>query len=152
EKIRAVREHQKRMDAEYEEEDEDKKEKKNKKKKTFRRIVKQYAFLLRPKRKPGGPPSLYYYRGASKEVVDRISRGQDFLGLTVPTAIKELYERHGLGLAREQVAWRRFAKETWAGKSAMRWILADEGIRSHYLAQRVVNPLSELPEDNLIEE
>jgi cobaltochelatase CobT len=157
EKIRAVRERRKQMDAEHGEEDEDKDEdkdnkEKKKKKKIFRGVAKQHAFLLRPKRTPGVPPGLYYYRGASKEVIDRISRGQDFLGLTVPNSIKELYEQHGLGLAREAVAWRRFAKETWAGKSAMRWVLADEGVRSHYLAQRVANPLSALPEDNLIEE
>jgi cobalamin biosynthesis protein CobT len=154
ERIRAVRERRKHTDAEDEEGDEDTEEDKGKKKKKkiFRGIVKQHASLLRPKRKPGVPPSLHYYRGASKEVVDRISRGQDFLGLTVPNTIKELYEQHGLGLAREQAAWRRFAKETWAGKSAMRWTMADEGIRSHYLAQRVANPLGALPEDNLIEE
>jgi cobaltochelatase CobT len=153
-KIRAVRERQKQMDVGNDEEGEDDKDKKEKKKKNklFRRVVKQHAFLLRPKRKPGMPPRLYYYRGASKEVVDRISRGQDFLGLTVPNVIKELYEQHGLGLAREEAAWRRFAKETWAGKSAMRWIPADEGIRSRYLAQRVADPLGALPEDNLIEE
>src|SRR5262249_36660780 len=140
------------MDAENEEEGDDIDKKEKKKKKIFRRIAKQYASLLRPKRKPGVPPRLHYYRGASKEVVDRISRGQDFLGLTVPNSIKELYEQHGLGLAKEEAAWRQFAKETWAMKSAMRWILADEGIRSRYLAQRIANPLSAPPEDNLVEE
>lgn len=109
----------------------------------------------RPKRKTerSARPTLNYYRPASAAVTDRITRAQDFRVWTVPASIKELYEQHGRELAKAQRSWLRYAKETWPGKSTMRWVPADDGgIVLGYLTQKVIDPASRPPEVNLIEE
>jgi cobaltochelatase CobT len=120
--------------------------------KRYRKDSKQPASALKRKTGPKTPPRLDYYRPASAAVTDRITRGQDFPVRTVPASIKELYEKHGRELAKAQRAWLHYAKETWAEKSAMRWVPSDDGIRPVYLTQKIINPFSSLPEMNLVEE
>ena len=117
---------------------------------------------IRPKRNLSNPkrkaerrarPTINYYRPASAAVTDRITRAQDFRVWTVPASIKDTYEQHGRELAKAQMSWRRYAKETWANKSTMRWVPADDGEIMHgYLTQKVIDPVGSPPEVNLIEE
>jgi cobaltochelatase CobT len=117
---------------------------------------------VRLKRNSSGPkrkterrsrPRLNYYRPASAAVTDRITRAQDFRVWTVPASIKDTYEQHARELAKMQMSWRRYAKETWANKSTMRWVPADDGEIMHgYLTQKLIDPLGNPPEVNLIEE
>jgi cobaltochelatase CobT len=118
-----------------------------------RASAKRHASNLKPKAKRRARPKLNYYRPASAAVTDRITRAQDFRVWTVPVSIKELYEQHGRELAKAQKAWLHYAKEAWAKKSTMRWVPADEGgfVLGH-LTQKVIDPVSNPPEMNLIEE
>ncbi|MGE3156924.1 MAG: hypothetical protein AB7K78_09430 [Xanthobacteraceae bacterium] len=98
-------------------------------------------------------PKLNYYRPASPAVIDRITRAQEFRVWTVPVSIKEQYEQHGREFAKAQRSWLQYANETWPKKSTMRWIPADQGgIILGHLTQKVIDPLSNPPEMNLIEE
>jgi cobaltochelatase CobT len=108
-----------------------------------------------PKRKKDrrARPTLNYYRAVSGAVGDQITRAQDFRVWTVPTSIKELYEQHGRELTKAQRAWLHYAKDAWAKKSTMRWVPADEGgVVLGHLTQKVIDPVSNPPEMNLIEE
>src|SRR5262249_12982863 len=68
-------------------------------------------------------------------------------------SIKDLYEQHARELAKAQMSWLRYAEQTRAKKSAMRWVPSDEdGIMSRYLTQKVIDPVSSPPEMSLIEE
>lgn len=98
-------------------------------------------------------PRLNYYRGASAAIKDQITRAEDFRVWTVPASIRELYEQHGRELAKARGAWLQYAKESWARKSTMRWVPADEdGMVFGYLTQKVIDPVSSPPEMTLIEE
>ncbi len=120
--------------------------------KGFRSGRKKHAFTSKRETGYGASPKLNYYRPASVAVTDRITRGQDFPVRTVPATIKELYEKHGRGFAKAQREWLRYARETWANKSTMRCVLADNGVRPVYLTQKIADPFSTPPEINLIEE
>jgi cobaltochelatase CobT len=118
-----------------------------------RKGPKQVASGLKRKAERKAPPTLNYYRPASAAVTDHITRAQDFRVWTVPAAIKELYEQHGRELAKAQKSWLHYAKESWPGKSTMRWVPSDEGgIVLGYLTQKVIDPVSNPPEMHLIEE
>ena len=121
--------------------------------KESRRYRKQSAPKLKRKKERRARPKLNYYRPASAAITDRVTRAQDFRVWTVPASIKELYEQHGRELAKAQRSWLRYAKETWAKKSTMRWVPTDEGgtVLGH-LTQKVIDPVSHPPEMNLIEE
>jgi cobaltochelatase CobT len=114
---------------------------------------KQSALGLKPKAERRARPTLSYYRPASAAVIDRITRAKDFRVWTVPASIKDLYEQHGRELAKAQRSWLQYAKDTFAKKSTMRWVPADEGGRVlGYLTQKVIDPVSSPPEMDLIEE
>jgi cobaltochelatase CobT len=114
---------------------------------------KQRAPHLKRKTKRRERPALNYYRSASAAVKDHITRANDFRVWTVPASIKDLYEQHGRELAKAQRSWLQYAKETWANKSTMRWVPSDEdGIMFGHLPQRVIDPVSNPPEMNFIEE
>jgi len=99
------------------------------------------------------PPTLKYYRPASAAVVDRITRAQDFRVWTVPVSIKELYEQHGRELAKAKRSWLQYAKDAWPKKSTMRWVPSDEGgVVLGHLTQKVIDPVSNPPQVDLIEE
>jgi hypothetical protein len=121
--------------------------------KKSRAARKRTAPRAKRKAEREAPPALTYYRPASAAVTDRITRAQDFRVWTVPAAIKDLYEQHGLELTKAQKAWLQYAKESWPKKSTMRWVPSDEGglIRG-YLTQKVIDPLGSPPEVKLIEE
>jgi hypothetical protein len=118
-----------------------------------RRVSRQRAPRSRRKTERKAPPKLNYYRSASAAVKDRITRAQDFPVWTVPASIKELYLQHARELARAQKSWLRYARETWAEKSTMRWVPSEEGgtVLGH-LTQKVIDPVCHPPEFNLIEE
>jgi cobaltochelatase CobT len=114
---------------------------------------KRHAPHLKRKAERRARPKLNYYRSASSAVRDQITRAQDFRVLTMPASIKELYDQHGRELAKAKKSWLHYAKETWPKKSTMRWVPTDDGgLLLGYLAQRVIDPASSLPEMNLIEE
>ncbi len=117
------------------------------KNKTSRTGRKQSASHQKRKAKRRAPPTLNYYRPASAAVTDCVTRAQDFRVWTVPVSIKELYEQHGLELTKAQRAWLQYAKETWAKKSTMRWVPADEGgLVLGHLPQKVIDPVGSPPE------
>lgn len=121
--------------------------------KKSRKYFKQSAAALNHKADRRTRPRLNYYRAASAAVKDRISRANDFRVWTVPASIKELYEQHGRELTKAQKSWLRYAKESWAKKSTMRWVPADEGgIVLGYLTQKIIDPVSRPPEVRLIEQ
>ncbi|MBX9776791.1 MAG: hypothetical protein K2Y71_20625 [Xanthobacteraceae bacterium] len=118
-----------------------------------RKQLKRRSASLKRQTRQRARPKLNYYRPASAAVTDQITRAQDFRVWTVPIFIKELYERHGRELAKAQKSWLQYAKETWAKKSTMRWVPSDEGgfVLGH-LTQKVIDPVSNPPEMDLIEE
>jgi cobaltochelatase CobT len=121
--------------------------------KDSRRSHKHQAPHLTRKAKRKARPKLNYYRPASAAVKDQITRAEHFRVWTVPASIKELYEQHGRELAKARMAWLQYAKESWARKSTMRWVPADEdGLLLGYLTQKVIDPISHPPEMTLIEE
>jgi cobalamin biosynthesis protein CobT len=114
---------------------------------------KQHAPDLQRKIERRVKPKLNYYHSASAAMMDRITRAQEFRVWTVPASIKDLYERHGRELTKAQRSWLRYAKETWPKKSTMRWVPSDQGgIVLGHLTQKVIDPVSNPPEMNLIEE
>ncbi|MCC6777202.1 MAG: hypothetical protein IT537_11325 [Hyphomicrobiales bacterium] len=119
--------------------------------KTLPSRTRARAPRLEPKRRT--TPTLTYYRPASAAVADLVTRGRDFRVWPVPVSIKESYEQHGRELAKAEMAWLRYARETWPGKSTMRWIPVDEGgaVLGH-LTQKVIDPFANPPEVTLIEE
>ena len=121
--------------------------------KESRRYTKKHAPNLKRKAERRARPKLNYYRPASAAVIDRTTRAQDYRVWTVPVSIKELYEQHARELAKAQRSWLQYAKEAWAKKSTMRWVPSDEGgIVLGHLTQKVIDPVSNPPEMNLIEE
>jgi cobalamin biosynthesis protein CobT len=115
--------------------------------------LKRRSSGLRRKPERRGRPKLNYYRPASAAVADRITRGNEFRVWTVPTSIRDLYEQHGLELAKARRSWLRYAKDTWPKKSTMRLLPTDRGgVVFGYLAQKVISPLSNPPEMDVIEE
>jgi cobalamin biosynthesis protein CobT len=108
-----------------------------------------------PKRKAdrSARPKVDYYRPTSAAVTDHITRGNDFRVWTVPASIKDLYEQHGRALAKAQMSWLQYARQTRAEKSAMRWTPSDQdGLVLSHLTQKVIDPVSSPPEMSLIEE
>jgi cobaltochelatase CobT len=121
--------------------------------KESRRYTKKHAPDLKRKAERRTRPKLNYYRPASAAVIDRTTRAQDYRVWTVPVSIKELYEQHARELAKAQRSWLQYAKEAWAKKSTMRWVPSDEGgVVLGHLTQKVIDPVSNPPEMNLIEE
>ncbi len=115
--------------------------------------AKQFAPDLKRKAERRARPTLNYYRPASAAVKDHVTRANDFRVWTVPASIKELYEQHGRELTKAQRSWLRYAKDTWATKSTMRLVPSDEGgFLLGYLTQKIIDPVSNPPEMNLIEE
>jgi hypothetical protein len=144
EKIRAIRGNQFHAQPDAANKDEDKESRINR---------KQHAPNPKRKTERRVRPTLHYYRPASAAVKDQITRAQDFRVWTVPDSIKELYEQHGRELTKAQRSWLRYAKETRAKKSTMRWVSSDEGgIMPGHLTQKVIDPVSNPPEVILIEE
>jgi len=121
--------------------------------KTSRIHPEQHAPDLKRKTERKARPKLNYYRPASAAVKDQITRAQNFRVWTVPASIKELYEQHARELAKTQKSWLRYAEETRALKSTMRWVPSEEGgFLLGYLTQKVIDPVSAPPEVTLIEE
>ena len=121
--------------------------------KTSRMHPEQHAPDLKRKTERKARPKLNYYRPASAAVKDQITRAQNFRVWTVPASIKELYEQHARELAKTQKSWLRYAEETRALKSTMRWVPSEEGgFLLGYLTQKVIDPVSAPPEVTLIEE
>jgi hypothetical protein len=114
---------------------------------------KRHALDLKRETEQRARPTLNYYRPASAAVTDHITRAKDFRVWPLPASIKELYEQHGRELAKAQMSWLQYAKETWLNKSTMRWVPTDEGgIVLGHLTQKVIDPLGSPPEVTLIEE
>lgn len=114
---------------------------------------KRRAPDLKRKAERRARPKLNYYRPASPAIRDRVTRAQEFRVWSVPASIKELYEQHGRELTKAQRSWLQYAKDTWPHKSTMRWVPSEEGgLLLGHLAQKVIDPVSNPPEMNLIEE
>ncbi len=114
---------------------------------------KRRALDLQRKAERRAKPKLNYYRPAAAAVIDRITRANAFRVWTVPSSIKDLYEQHGRELAKAQRSWLQYAKVTRPQKSTMRWVPSDQDeIMLNYLTQKVIDPGSNPPEMELIEE
>ena len=97
---------------------------------------------------------LSYYLPAAETIADHVTRPDQFISYAkVPDTIKAQYARCAKEHVKAQKIWDGYARETWAGKSTMRWqIVEGGGSRPVNLERVIMDPLGQPLEMKLVEE